>query len=254
MGKKKSKKKENQNLALIEQADRERKEKFMPSESSFFKPRNSQQQRLQQSIFDNDITIVSGAAGTGKTLISIQTLYRLFKKGDINSIKIVRLVAETHGEKIGAVPGSLLDKLRDFAGPIVDNLLNVIKETEVDYMLRHGQLEVIPVSRLRGRSFSYTGVIFEEAQNLNSEMIITCLTRIGEQSKFVMNGDPYQRDFGQRNGIEYAKKVCEDIEGVGVVEFSDKHIERHPLIKPILKNAYELEHYDRGKESKGAAA
>jgi len=248
MGKKKSKKKQaRQDNDLIEQAKRERKEKFTPSESKFLDPRNAQQRRLQQSIHDNDITLVSGAAGTGKTLMSIQTLYRLFKKGDINSIKIVRLVAETHGEKVGPVPGSLLDKLRDFAGPIVDNLLNVIKESELNYMFSHGQLEVIPVSRLRGRSFSYTGVLFEEVQNMDSDMVITCLTRIGENSKFVLNGDPYQIDFKGRNGISYAMRVCNDLENVGIIKFSDQHIERHPLIRPILENAYKLEEEKNGE-------
>lgn len=224
---------------------RKKKQKFFAENDNnikLYSPRNAQQERLQNSIFKNHITIVSGSAGTGKTLISIQTLYRLFKKGEIDKIKIVRLVANTFGEKLGDVPGDRKEKLWDFAGPILDNLSEVIPEGELVELFNKYKIEVIPVSRMRGRSFSNTGVIVEESQNLDEEMMITCLTRIGKNSKFIINGDPYQIDFkDRRNGLEYAIRVCEDIEGIGVIRFDDNKIERHPLIRPILENAKKIE-------------
>lgn len=230
---------------MSKQQKRKKKQKFFAENNDnikLYSPKNAQQQRLEESIFNNPITIVSGSAGTGKTLMSIQTLYRLFKKGEIEKIKIVRLVANTFGEKLGDVPGDRKEKLWDFAGPILDNLSEIIPEGELVELFNKYKIEVIPVSRMRGRSFSNTGVLIEESQNLDKEMMITCLTRIGFGSKFIINGDPYQIDFkDRRNGIDYAIQCCENIEGVGIVRFDDQKIERHPLIKPILENAKRIE-------------
>lgn len=225
-------------------SSRKRKAKFNPTNlpgAKFFPPKNSQQQRLQDSIYSNSITVVSGAAGTGKTLISIQSLYRLYKKGDIDSIKVIRLISDTFGESLGALPGDTLEKLWDFAGPILDNLQQVIPQGELLTLFENKQIEVIPVSRVRGRSFNNCGVIIEEAQNLSNEMLIACLTRIGENSHFIVNGDPYQSDFFGRNGIEYAIKLCEGLPDTGVIRFSNSQIVRHPIIIQLLERCKELE-------------
>lgn len=226
---------------------RKRKQKFSPDNNNpgvrIFQPKNAQQQRLQDSIYKHDITVVSGAAGTGKTLISIQTLYRMYKIGDIDSIKIIRLISDTFGESLGALPGDRMEKLWDFAGPILDNLQQVINEGELTELFNNNKIEVIPVSRVRGRSFNKCGVIIEEAQNLSKEMLIACLTRIGEDSKFIVNGDPYQSDFRDRNGIEYAVQLCEDIPGANTVKFSNAHIVRHPIISYLLERSKQLEDY-----------
>lgn len=225
-----------------------KKEKFQPENNSgitLVRPRNEQQTLLENSIFNNPITVVAGPAGVGKTLFSIQTLYRMYCQGKLDSIKIVRLISKTHDEDVGALPGELIEKLWGFAGPIVDNLLQVIPEGDLREMFNNYKIEVLPVSRVRGRSFIRTGVLIEEAQNMNSEMIITCMTRIGEGSRFVFNGDPMQCDFFDgRNGITYAMKVSCGIEDIGIVEFEDNQVERHPIIYPILQNAKALSHYD----------
>ena len=222
---------------------RKKKDKFLPdnnNNTTIHPPVNSQQERLVQSIYDNDITIVSGVAGTGKTLLSIQTLYRMYQHGEIDSIKVIRLISDTFDEKLGALPGDKKEKLWDFAGPILDNLAEVINQGELTELFDNNKIEVIPVSRVRGRSFKRTGCIIEEAQNMTKEMLITCLTRIGEGSKFVVNGDPYQSDFYGRNGIDYAITLCQGLPGAGIIRFSDKQVERHPIIPKLLERYKEL--------------
>mgnify|MGYP006426667111 CR=1 FL=1 len=229
-------------------SSRKRKEKFQPENCNnvtIFQPRNSQQQKLLDSIYSNDITVVSGPAGSGKTLLSIQSLYRLYKQDKIRSIKVIRLIADTFGESLGALPGDSIEKLWDFAGPILDNLQQIIKEGELTDMFANKKIEIIPVSRVRGRSFNNAGVMIEEAQNMSKEMIIACLTRIGENSKFIVNGDPYQSDFYDRNGISYAIDLCQGLAQTGIIRFKDDDIVRHPIIKALLqrKKQLELENY-----------
>lgn len=217
--------------------NKKRNTKFVSDTKRYLPPRNAQQKELEQSIWTNDITIVSGAAGTGKTLLSVQALYRMYERGLISSIKIIRGIQDTFGENLGALPGSKSEKMYDFAGPILDNLLLIIPEGELKEMFSNNKIEIIPVSRVRGRSFSHTGVIIEEAQNLSEEMIICCITRISEGSTFIINGDPFQSDFFDRNGIEYVTSLCKGIQGVGIVQFKDSEIVRHPIIQPILERA-----------------
>lgn len=219
---------------------KKRNTKFTSDTKRYLPPKNAQQKLLEESIWINDITVVAGAAGTGKTLLSVQALYRMYERGMISSIKIIRGIQDTFGENLGALPGSKSEKMYDFAGPILDNLLLIIPEGELKEMFSNNKIEIIPVSRVRGRSFAYTGVVIEEAQNLSEEMIICCITRISEGSTFIFNGDPYQSDFYDRNGINYVTALCQGIEGAGIVELDDSNIVRHPIIEPILSRAREL--------------
>ncbi|MFB6284632.1 MAG: PhoH family protein [Halobacteria archaeon] len=218
-------------------AKRQRKAKFQPPQEQYFQPRNPEQQQLQDAIVNNSITIASGCAGSGKTLFAIQTLYDLYKGGILDSLKVVRLITETFGENLGALPGERREKLDDYLGPIKDNLLQVIPAGELNEMVEKEKIEVLPVSRLRGRSFTRAGVILEEFQNLSEEMALLCLTRIGQGSKFVVTGDPSQVDFYGRNGIRYAERLCEGLEDTEVVKFSEEQVERHPVIKKLVQRA-----------------
>jgi phosphate starvation-inducible PhoH-like protein len=219
---------------------RKKQKLFDVDSRTFVTPRNKQQQRLVDSILFNPITVVIGPAGTGKSLLSIQTLYNLMKSGQIDQIFIIRLITETFGENIGSLPGQLSEKLNPFMGPIEDNLHEFLPPGEVEYLLRNNKIEVLPVSFCRGRSFINKGVIIEESQNLTPEMILTISTRIGRNSKLVFNGDSKQTDFYDRNGALYLKELYSDLEDTDVIEMHSHDIQRHSMISKILDKAASL--------------
>ena len=216
---------------------RKKQKEYDVEKRTFLYPKNKPQQRLIDSINNNAITAVIGPSGTGKTLFSIQTLYKLMKSGQIDQIFVIRLITETFGEKMGSLPGMKAEKLDPFMGPIKDNLMEFLPQGEIDYLLNNNKIEVLPVSFCRGRSFINKGVIIEESQNLTSDMIITIATRIGRNSKLVFNGDIKQTDFNDRNGVMYLKELFYNLEGAEIIEFFGHEIQRHPIINKILERA-----------------
>lgn len=206
----------------------------------FVSPINAQQKQLVESIFNNSITVVSGASGTGKTLLSIQSLYHMYKAREIDQILVIRLVADTFGEHIGSLPGELDSKLEHFLGPIRDNLSQFLPNGEIEALINQKSIEAVPVSHCRGRSFTNKGIIIEEAQNMTNEMLLCILTRIGKNSRLVFNGDPNQVDFSGRNGINYLNSLLDDLEDVGIIKFYSSQVVRHPLIAHILKRSSNL--------------
>lgn len=217
-----------------------RKPKFEePKEKGYIAP-NVVQKALIYSIMNNSITLISGSAGTGKTLFSIQTLYQLLKQNKINQILIVRLILENKFENIGALPGTEKDKLMPYLMPIVDNLELFLPQGEIDYLINKELIKVVPISFLRGRTFTEKGVIVEEAQNLNEHEIMTIATRIGEGTRMIFNGDDSQSDLSSRQGIVYLNQLFTDIEDIGIVQFDNSLISRHPVIEKILARQQEL--------------
>ena len=200
-------------------------------------------QRLaNQSCKQNDLTVLCGAAGTGKSLISIYSAYQLYKSSEspIDKIIIIRLAADTMGEHIGALPGEKNDKLMHLAAPIIDNFEQFCTMGEIKYMVENGKIETIPVSHTRGRSFRNCAIIVEEAQNLSDDMVLTILTRLGENSKLMITGDPMQCDFGGRNGMNYCLRLVDGLDSVGIFKFDAIDIKRHPLVKAIVLKHEEL--------------
>jgi phosphate starvation-inducible PhoH-like protein len=217
-----------------------RKKEFDTESRTFISPRNIEQKCLVDSIINNSITVVSGIAGTGKTLVSIQTLYKMYKARQIDQIVVVRLIADTFGEHLGSLPGEMGAKLEHFLGPIKDNLAQFLPPGEIQALIDQKVIEAIPVSHCRGRSFFRKGVLVEEAQNMTNEMILCILTRIANESRLVFNGDPLQVDFYGRNGILYLQKILHDLPDVGVIELPSSKSIRHPLIARIVSRSANL--------------
>lgn len=211
-----------------------------------FRLKSAVQRHVVRAIKENDITVISGPAGSGKTLLSAWTAFQLLKDDDdvTEGIKIVRLAAETCGERIGALPGDLDEKLGYMAGPIIDNMIHFCEPGDVKYMLEKGVIEIIPLSHCRGRSFSNCVVICEEVQNLDSLMVLTLITRIGPGCRMILNGDPNQSDIPGRNGIRWAINTLAGVEGVGLAEMGMEDITRHPIIGRILERV-SIEHQYR---------
>lgn len=227
-----------------------RKQKTFDTETrTFVTPINSHQSALVESIYDNSITLVSGPSGSGKTLLSIQTLYHLYKAKQIDQILVIRLIADSFGEHLGSLPGLKDEKLYHFLGPIVDNLSQFLPPGEVEALINQKVIEAIPVSHCRGRSFSRKGVLIEESQNLTDDMLLCIVTRIAKQSRMVFNGDPNQVDFAGRNGISYLHKLLDNLKDVGVIQFFPHEIVRHELISSILKRANNIQAANKIKTS-----
>ena len=205
---------------------------------------NTEQKKVVHSIYNKSITLITGSPGTGKTLFSIQTLYRLYQQGQINGIIIARLIHESEKEKIGALPGELDDKLHHRLLSVIDNLEQFLSPHKVEALIRDGVIKILPILYLQGRTFHNKGVIVEEAQNLDEDDIFMVLTRLGEGSKLVLNGDDKQKIVNRgkrRGGMSYLGALLENLDDdIGVVNLPDSLIERHPLIEKIVSRSYEL--------------
>ena len=198
------------------------------------------QKELVQSIWANDITVVSGAAGVGKTLMTLQTFLDLMEHKHIQKIVCIRLISDTCEEHLGALPGGKDEKLSPFLAPVVDNLKQLMKPGEINYLIEHEKIEVVPVSHVRGRTFVDCGVLVDEVQNMTNHMVLSILTRIGERSRMVLCGDPEQVDIPNRNGINYAQRLLDGLKGTGSIYLDDSNIMRHPLIAGILQRDREI--------------
>jgi phosphate starvation-inducible protein PhoH len=203
---------------------------------------NEEQKKLVHSIRNNSISLVTGNAGTGKTLFCIQTLYQMLKARTINGILIIRLVAGNRDEDLGSLPGEVKDKTSPFWEAIRDNLELFVSEGEINYLFDNDKIKVLPMSFVRGRTFHNKGIIIEEAQNLNKLELITVLTRIGRGTKMVFNGDDKQcdRHNSDGQGMHYLKRLLTGINDIGIVDFKQKINERHPLITDILQRVIDL--------------
>lgn len=219
-----------------------RKKEYDTDARHFVTPKNVHQKSLVESIYNNSITVVSGPAGSGKTLMSIQTLYKLYKAREIDQILVIRLIADTFGEHLGSLPGEKDEKLEHFLGPIKDNLDQFLPPGEVSALINQKVIEAIPVSHCRGRSFFRKGILIDEAQNMTHEMLLCLLTRLATQSRMVFNGDPMQVDFRGRNGIHYLNSLLDGLDDIGIIKLSSNEILRHPLLSSIINRASNLEY------------
>lgn len=205
------------------------------STDELIRPKSEKQKQYFNSIKNNMITFAYGTAGTGKSLIALYNAIIAYNKGEINKIYYVRANVGMGQEKdIGYLPGSKEAKLSVLAYPIYDNLCAFMNEQKADYVMKTGLIEVLPVSFLRGRSFKDCYVIFDECQNYTLSTFKTCLTRIGDNTKFIFMGDQKQADLRYENGLLECIRRLSDLGDVGIVEFTKEDVIRHPIIPEIL--------------------
>lgn len=215
-------------------------------------PKTEGQKVFLDSIRDNTITFCSGFAGTGKSLLSIWTAMELIQAESENyhRIYIVRPALEACGEKIGFLPGGANDKMRPYIQPIVDNLRVFIKDEGYisrllePTMMGPPQIEVIPMSFMRGRTFNNCVVIFDEAQNATPAQMKMFLTRIGTSCKVIVEGDVTQSDaFRNRsdNGLFDAMRRLRGIASIGICTLEASDIQRSDIIAPILERYKDID-------------
>lgn len=195
---------------------------------------NEEQKLAKAAIHSNTITIVTGKAGSGKTLLACAyALDELFKK-QIGKIYITRPTVTR--EAMGFLPGDISQKLDPFLIPIYENLKQLYSReaTKIDNLLRDKTIEIAPIAYMRGRTFTNSVLIIDEAQNMDDESLKMCLTRLGINSKIILCGDCAQIDLKtSMSGLKFLISLKDKIKGFEVVDLKTNH--RHPILDEILK-------------------
>lgn len=202
-------------------------------------PKTVMQQRYVQAIRDHVVTLGLGPAGTGKTYLAMAMATAALKAGDVARIILTRPAVEA-GEALGFLPGDLYEKLDPYLRPLHDALNDMLPLEEVQKHKEKGAIEIAPLAYMRGRTLNNAFIILDEAQNSTTEQMFMFLTRLGFNSKCVVTGDPTQIDLPseRQSGLVEASQVLKAVKGISVVEFSEKDVVRHPLVRRII-SAYE---------------
>lgn len=197
------------------------------------------QKNYVRAIRKNSVVIGVGPAGTGKTYLAVALAVMAYKNHEVDRIILTRPAVEA-GERLGFLPGDLQTKVDPYLRPLYDALSEMFGMETFTKLLEKGVIEVAPLAYMRGRTLSHAYIILDEAQNTTIEQMKMFLTRMGEGSKIIVNGDVTQIDLPSsvRSGLKHAIEILNDIEGIEVVKLSRKDIVRHKLVQDIV-NAYE---------------
>ncbi len=198
-------------------------------------PRGLRQHQYIQAMIDHDIVISIGPAGTGKTYLAVAMAAVALAEKKVRRIVLARPAVEA-GEKLGFLPGDLVEKVNPYLRPLYDALYDIIGYDKVGRMMDRGVIEVAPIAFMRGRTLNDSFVILDEAQNTTGEQMKMFLTRIGFNSKAVVNGDVTQIDLpqGRRSGLSEAERVLKGIHGIEFVYFDERDVVRHHLVQKII--------------------
>ena len=202
-------------------------------------PRTANQRLYIQAIRGHDMVFGTGPAGTGKTYLAMAMAVSALMRREVGRIIVTRPAVEA-GEKLGYLPGGFIEKVDPYLRPIYDALHDMMDPDEVARRMDRGVIEVAPLAFMRGRTLNDAFVVLDEAQNTTTEQIRMFLTRLGFDSKAVINGDPTQTDLprGASSGLSEAMRVLSSVEEIEVVRFNEKDVVRHPLVQQIV-TAYE---------------
>ena len=200
--------------------------------------KNPAQRRFYKTISTKDITFGIGPAGCGKTYLSVHRALRELgnKDSKIDGIVIVKPLVEAAGEKIGYLPGDVEEKTAPFMMSFYYNMEQIIGKQRMEVLKESNVIQVIPLAFMRGITLANKFVILDEAQNATPEQIKMFVTRIGENSKYIITGDLEQSDIQRhKSGLEDAIKRFAGIHGVGLAQFKEKDVVRHSLVRRLLK-------------------
>ncbi|NIP31141.1 MAG: AAA family ATPase, partial [Candidatus Dadabacteria bacterium] len=227
MGRRKNKKLSEDDIREVEEyvyRKNEEEEKYLRSMTVRYVCKNENQKKLQKSIKENEITIVSGLPGTGKTYIACAEALKLIKtKARYKRVLLVKSVTQLPGEELGHLPGDIKEKFDPYMGSFVDNFEKIIGETLTDKLRELKLITIQPLAFVRGRSIDNTIIIVDEAQNISIDNMRTLMTRIGDNSKMVILGDVKQKDIKKKSdsSLEIIINTFKDIDNFGCVELRD---------------------------------
>src|SRR5471030_2101724 len=210
-------------------------------------PKSVNQRRYLEAIERNDLVFGIGPAGTGKTYLAVAMAISALMNKQVARIILTRPAVEA-GERLGFLPGTLQEKVDPYLRPLYDALYDMLDNERVEKLLERNVIEIAPIAFMRGRTLNDSFIILDEAQNSTPEQMKMVLTRLGCNSKMVVNGDITQIDLpsGRRSGLIDAAEVLKGVEGISFVQFDDKDVVRHTLVQRMVRA------YERYNEAIGA--
>ena len=199
-------------------------------------PRSEKQKGYVRALRQSDIIISAGPAGTGKTFLAVAVGLTMLLEKKIERIILSRPAVEA-GERLGFLPGDMKEKVDPYLRPLYDSLYDLFHFEKIQRMIEIGDIEIAPLAFMRGRTLKNSFAILDEAQNATDTQIKMFLTRIGENSKIVVNGDPTQIDLPNKSmsGLVRSKKLLGHLNEIAVVDFDHSDVVRHPLVSKIVK-------------------
>jgi phosphate starvation-inducible protein PhoH and related proteins len=214
-------------------------EQFSTRKRGTVRARNMAQDKYLNALKTYELVFSDGPAGTGKTWLAVGFAVSLLERGLVEKLIVTRPAVEA-GERLGFLPGDMREKVDPYLRPIFDALADFMDPRLVERGLLTGMIEVAPLAFMRGRTLTNACVLLDEAQNTTSMQMKMFLTRLGEGSRMIVNGDPSQIDLppGQKSGLSEAVELLSNLEGVGRASFEDKDVVRHDLVGRIVR-AYE---------------
>ena len=203
------------------------------------KARNATQDLYLRALKRNELVFAEGPAGTGKTWLAVGHAVAMLEQGVVERLVLSRPAVEA-GERLGFLPGDMRDKVDPYLRPIYDALYDFMDARMVERGMQTGMIEVAPLAFMRGRTLTNACVLLDEAQNATTMQMKMFLTRLGEGSRMIVNGDPSQTDLpaGQKAGLSEAIHLLKGLDGIGHVVFRDTDVVRHDLVRRIV-TAYE---------------
>jgi phosphate starvation-inducible PhoH-like protein len=209
-------------------------------------PRSKKQKEYVKSLKTSQIVISLGPAGTGKTYLAVAVALSMLLEKKVERIILSRPAVEA-GEKLGFLPGDMKDKIDPYLRPLYDSLYDLLDYDKIQRKIESGAIEIAPLAFMRGRTLKNSFAILDEAQNATEIQIKMFLTRIGENSKLVVNGDPSQVDLPNKNqsGLIKSHAILKGIKEISVINFDHQDVVRHPLVTKIVE-AYQKKTNDQG--------
>tara|TARA_B100001123_G_scaffold426922_1_gene541761 strand:- start:369 stop:1382 length:1014 start_codon:yes stop_codon:yes gene_type:complete len=208
-------------------------------------PRSKKQKEYVRALKTNQIIMSLGPAGTGKTYLAVAVAITMLLEKKVERIILSRPAVEA-GERLGFLPGDMKDKIDPYLRPLYDSLYDLLDYDKIQKKIESGIIEIAPLAFMRGRTLKNSFAILDEAQNATKTQIKMFLTRIGENSKLVVNGDPSQVDLPNKNqsGLIESQKILKGIKEISVINFDHKDVVRHPLVTKIVE-AYQKNNNDK---------
>jgi len=199
-------------------------------------PRSEKQKKYVSALKESEIIISAGPAGTGKTFLAVAVALTMLLDKKIERIILSRPAVEA-GERLGFLPGDMKEKVDPYLRPLYDSLYDLLDFEKIQKKIEVGDIEIAPLAFMRGRTLKNCFAILDEAQNATDTQIKMFLTRLGENSKIVINGDPSQIDLPNKSlsGLNRSKKLLGHLKEISVVDFDHKDVVRHPLVSKIVK-------------------
>ena len=206
--------------------------------------RSEKQSEYIKALKENDIVVSLGPAGTGKSFLAVSVGVTLLLEKKIDRVILSRPAVEA-GEKLGFLPGDMKEKVDPYLRPLYDALYELFGADKIDKKIESGEIEIAPLAFMRGRTLKNCFAILDEAQNATETQIKMFLTRIGENSKLVVNGDPSQIDLINKShsGLIKSRDILKDLSEIKIIEFDHNDVIRHPMVSKIIR-AYQKKSTD----------